>query len=438
MNCHKATELMTDLFDVENRPETDSLREHLKSCPECRLRFEQEQRTFETIRPAQRIVASQHFKEKAMKAIIAEAERESARAEVQRKWRGWPMWVAAGSAAVLLFLILPMLPIGKGGSPAAGLKLLAQSVEAMSNIQTVHIVGRMRTVPGDNFELVGTKYEFVPLELWREYGNPSRWRVEKTGRVVVMDGQSSLLYISSHNQAMKGTPESGFVQWPRPLLNPEGILQAELNAVRKGVAEAKSVESDGVLTLTVHQKARGDFANSWAKDKSIAESDHTCVYSFDAASKRLQRLQVIIHTGMEDVTVLELTDFRYNEAFSPGLFALQLPPDVNWMVDPNALKPGSATLTGPKETAEYFFNALAHEDWNAVLEVLPAGRVDDGIKQRYGGLQIVSIEKPFQSGLYPGYFVPYEIRLRDGSTKKWKLAVRNDNSAGRWTVDGGF
>jgi outer membrane lipoprotein-sorting protein len=438
MNCHDATELMIDSFDAEKHPGAESLREHLENCPECRLRFKQEQRTFEAIRPVQRIVASQHFKERAMKAIVSEAERENRQSENRRRWGSWPRWAAVACAAALLLLILPMLPIGKGVSGSPGLKLLAQSVDAMSNLQTVHMIGRMRTVAGDNFELIGTQYDFVPLELWREYGNPPRWRVEKTGRVVVMDGQASFLYLSAQNEAMKGTPRTGFVEWLRPLLNPETILQAELDATRNGAAETKLVESEGLLTLTVHQKARGDFANSWAKDKSIEESDHTCVYKFDAATNRLEGLQVTINADGKDVSVLELTDFRYNDAFPSSLFALQLPPDVNWTVEPTSMKPASVTLTGPGEAAEYFFDALAHEDWNAVLEVWPVSRVDDGAKQLYGGLQVVSLGKPFRSGLYSGYFVPYEIRLRDGSTKKWKLAVRNDNPAGRWTVDGGF
>jgi outer membrane lipoprotein-sorting protein len=439
MNCHEAAERMIDLFDVETIPSTEPVLEHLRSCTECGLRFEQERRTFEAIRPVQRIMASQRFKEKAMKAIIAEAARESV-LESRTRWRcrGWPKWVAAVSAAVLLLLMLAMLRVGKGGSRAAEVKLLAQSVDVMSNVRTVHMIGRMRTLAGDNFELVGTDYEFVPLELWREYDNPPRWRVEKTGRVVVMDGQSSLLYVPGRNMAMKGTPETGFVEWLPPLLSPETILQAELAAARQGTAEAKLVESEGILTLTVRRKARGDFANPWAKDRSIQESDHICVYRFDAATKRLEGLQVIMTEGAKDVSVLELTDFRYNESFPPSLFALQLPSDVHWALNATDLRPAPATLTGPGEVAEYFFDALAREDWDAVLEVLPFSRADDRFRQTYGGLQVVSIGQPFKSGLYPGYFVPYKIRLRDGSTREWKLSVRNDNPTHRWTVDGGF
>jgi outer membrane lipoprotein-sorting protein len=429
---------MIDFLDVDEHHETEPLREHLENCPECRARFEQERRLFEAIRPVRRIVASQHFKEKAMKAIIQEAERENAQSGQGWNWRGWPKWVAVGCAAALLLLILPMLPIGKGGSQAAELKLLAQSVEVMSNLQSVHMIGRMRTLPGDNFELIGTNYEFVPLELWREYSNPPRWRVEKTGRVVVMDGQYSLLYMASLNQAMKGSPQAGFVEWLRPLLSPENVLLAELDAARKGGSEAKLVESNGALILTVREKARGSFANSWAKNRSIVESDHTCVYKFDTANKRLEGIQVTVNKGNRDVSVLEITDFHYNEAFSPNLFVLRLPSDVTWALEPATLKAASSTLTGPKETAEHFFDALAHENWDAMLEVLPVSQVNDGIKQAYGGLQVISIGKAFKSGLYPGYFVPYEIRLRDGSTKKWKLAVRNDNPSSRWVVDGGF
>ena len=51
---------------------------------------------------------------------------------------------------------------------------------------------------------------------------------------------------------------------------------------------------------------------------------------------------------------------------------------------------------------------------------------------------IVEIGEPFRSGSYPGWFVPYEIKLWTGETRKFNLAVRNDNPARRYIVDGGF
>lgn len=394
-----------------------------------------EEEALQRIRPAQRIAASNSFRERVMKAIAEENARETSRSIWRLK--SWPRWVMVGCAAGLLVLLLPMLPIGKGLPKSPGVALLAQSVQAMSDIQTVHITGRIRTLPGDNFELIGAQYDFVPIEIWREYTNPPRWRVEKPGRVVVMNGQSSLLYISSGNSALTGSPKAGFVEWLRPMLAPQSILENELAAARQGAAQATVSESNGVITAVVRRQARGDFANDWARNKSIPESDHTCVYRFDSGSKRLEGVQVVVSAAGADVVVAEFTDFRYNEVFPETLYTVQLPADVDWMTDA-AAKPAQVGLNGPKEAAVYFFDALANENWGSVLQVYGRTRVPQIVKQVYGGLQVISIGEPFQSGLYRGYFVPYQVRLRDGYIKTHKLAVRNDNPAHRWMVDGGF
>jgi len=161
------------------------------------------------------------------------------------------------------------------------------------------------------------------------------------------------------------------------------------------------------------------------------------VYRFDSGSNLLEGLQVVVSATGVDAVVAEFTDFRYNEVFPQSLYALELPADVNWMTDP-AAKPAQVSLNGPKEASAYFFDALARESWDSVLQVTSETRVPPVVKQVYGGLQVISIGEPFQSGLYPGYFVPYQVRLRNGSTKTFKLAVRNDNPAHRWIIDGGF
>ena len=74
------------------------------------------------------------------------------------------------------------------------------------------------------------------------------------------------------------------------------------------------------------------------------------------------------------------------------------------------------------DTALYFFN----------------GDVRDVVKRKYEGLQIVSIGKPTKSGLYPGRFVKCKIILADGTEETLNLALRNDNSAEAWLLDGGI
>jgi hypothetical protein len=60
------------------------------------------------------------------------------------------------------------------------------------------------------------------------------------------------------------------------------------------------------------------------------------------------------------------------------------------------------------------------------------------MKDYLGGLEIISIGEPFQSATYRGWFVPYEIKLRSGQVKKHNLALRNDNRAHRFQLDGGI
>ena len=53
-------------------------------------------------------------------------------------------------------------------------------------------------------------------------------------------------------------------------------------------------------------------------------------------------------------------------------------------------------------------------------------------------LQVIKIGEPFKSGIYPGEFVPYEIKLNNGTIKSHVLALRDDNPGKVWMVDGGI
>jgi outer membrane lipoprotein-sorting protein len=396
-------------------------------------REDPDEKILEKLRPPTRITASPYFRERVMKAINEEGSKKRFR------FGAWPGWVTAGCTVALLLLLVPMLHIGRKArvtSPAG--TLWAQSVEALANAKSVHIVGRIRTIPGDNFELIGTQYDFVPIEIWREYTNPPRWRVEKPGRTVVMDGKSATLYLAKANTVSSGPPGAGYIEWLRPMLDPQSILQSEMAAAQATGIENQTSEANGVLNVTVKRKAGGNFANDWAKNKSVQESDHSCIYHFDSATKRLVGLEVYVSSEGKDSLVAEFSDIRYNETFQPSLFALQIPSNATRFQDASEMKPAAVTLNGPKDAAAYFFDSLAHERWDDVLAVFPVSSIKDAFKKDFGGLQVVSLGEPFQSGLYPGYFVPYEVRLPGGSSKKHNLAVRNDNPQHKWMVDGGF
>ena len=80
----------------------------------------------------------------------------------------------------------------------------------------------------------------------------------------------------------------------------------------------------------------------------------------------------------------------------------------------------------------------AEEDWDELVKFLGQTGVSQPMKDYLGGLEIASIGEPFQSANYRGWFVPYEIKLKWGQTRKHNLALRNDNPAHRFQLDGGI
>jgi hypothetical protein len=105
------------------------------------------------------------------------------------------------------------------------------------------------------------------------------------------------------------------------------------------------------------------------------------------------------------------------------------------------------TWTGntPEQVAKTFFEACSQEDWTVVTKFWPTGSrypLGDKFKSLYGGLQVVSLGKPFAGWIsgrkVGGAFVPYEIRLKNGEVKKFQIQVRCDNPDKRWYFDGGL
>ena len=130
----------------------------------------------------------------------------------------------------------------------------------------------------------------------------------------------------------------------------------------------------------------------------------------------------------------------------------------------------SQTGTTPAEVAQAFFDACSKENWTEAdkyWQTVPNNKnfpssFPDSFRQRYGGLQIVSVGKPFKARISiaaflafqpdarnqfrstkgdfqaAGVFVPYEMRLNDGTIRKWQLSIRCDNPEHRWYYDGGM
>ena len=102
-------------------------------------------------------------------------------------------------------------------------------------------------------------------------------------------------------------------------------------------------------------------------------------------------------------------------------------------VDPFAMEVGTA--------AKMFFEACAKEDWEMVKRMGPyLFKQEDGkrFKDHFGALTIVELGEPFRAYKYAGWFVRYKVKLKDGSEKHWRIALRNDNKDKEWRADGGL
>ena len=433
MTCRSARRHMADLFDSGSSSYRPDLREHLAACKPCAARFEETLQALAGIEPLHRVCASADFKERTMSKLASQLNTAQA---AQPKVRITPFLRLVLAAGAVLAVVSALPYLGRLGTNRGAVALLAQSVEALNGIQSVHIQARMRTPRGDNFEGIGAEYDFQPVEMWKQFGTAPRWRVENPGRVVVMDGEHSTLFIKP-DYVVHGGRNAGFIEWLRPLLDPEQVLSAELRTARKGDSHA-AIERDGSrITLTATRKAAGQYSNDWARNRSVPESDNTSIYRFDAATSRLTSLRVILHDGGQDVVVFETTDIRYNEPMAPELYTVALPDNVIEYLPPERMPANRPLPATARDAAVAFLEGLAQRDWDRVLTVYPATDVPEGVKAE-GGLQVVYVGAPFQSGLYPGWFVPYEARLADGTRKTWNLAVRNDNESHRWVQDGGF
>lgn len=140
------------------------------------------------------------------------------------------------------------------------------------------------------------------------------------------------------------------------------------------------------------------------------------------------------------------------------------------LTDGDIAKLQQQTGATPAEAAQNFFDACGKNDWAAADRFWQTdsrnknavGAFPDGFKKSYGGLEIITLGKPFKARLNiaalvavephlrqefrgrtgdfeaSSVFVPYEMKLKDGSIRKWQLSIRCDNPQHRWYYDGGM
>lgn len=218
------------------------------------------------------------------------------------------------------------------------------------------------------------------------------------------------------------------------LLTPEKIIEAELqNCINESGAHYTIDKKGGDIILTVHSQPQGDMGNPYMLNNSIAESENIRRYVIDADTGHLKSGSVSIMDGRKETEILKITNIVYGR---PRTNLMSLPPDVRFIDMPQNSIQGLKGLTAT-EAASAFLNAL--ESWNASIldsavdENMRAGMYEHELK----GSVLVSVGRPFNSGNEGTTFVPYVLRLPDGTEKRHNLVLQK-SSQGGWIVVGGL
>jgi hypothetical protein len=451
MNCTECIENLVEYIEgLLPGSQKQAIEAHLRDCQKCRAELQEMTSLSKRITSDAKNRQSADFENAVFNRIIREQNQRLKQADrISRQLKVWRMIMKSKitkltvAAAIIIAAVLIINTFQKPIPviPTAAAQVLADAAKAVGDVRSIHIKARMRTLPNDNFGMIGLEYDFVPIEMWKKVNDAGivLWKIEKPGRVIVTDSNSTIMLIRP-NMAGKGErpyPIGCFDAWYGHLMNVDQIIDNALKNTMNQSGSQVSMRNEGTeLVLEIESAAQGDFTNDWCKNKFITESDHKKVYRFDAESKLLKGFEVFVHGDKGDVLVFEVNDIEYNPQLDDGLFTLELPKDVIWYEEakvlPDNVKYEKMT---PKEAAEAFFKACAEENWDEVIKFWSASRVDERLKEYLGGLEIISIGEPFKSGLYPGWFVPYEIKLRP---REYYVRVSNANPAKRFVITGQF
>ena len=442
MNCAECRENMVAQAEGCLSPE-ESLHchSHLEICAGCRAEYAAITGLQQKLVNAGRTSTKVSIVEDTMRRIQATPPNIQKAITMTSLLSGWPFRLSAVACTALVLATALLL---NPGTQARAAGVLAKGAQAAARLSSIHLQCRVRTRPDDNFPSIAPDQDFSSVEVWKQFGSETKWRVEKPGRVAVMDGQSAVLHLKNGNIAAKDRPAMNAfdTDWLQSLANLSETIEHEIHNARTlgwklGLVKERAADgrTKAVVTILAKTSVPGD---DYLKNKTIDLSDTRRVYRFDAQTGMLEGAQIYLVRTSGEVLIFEITQVECNQPMDAKLFQIELPENVVWRQE-LPLQPGDEKYIAmnPEQIARIFFEACSCEDWTEAgkLDGMP---LSEGAKQAYGGLKIRSIGQAFTSKASPHRFVPYEVQLRNGDVKKWNLALRRNEKTAMWCVDGGF
>jgi hypothetical protein len=260
-----------------------------------------------------------------------------------------------------------------------------------------------------------------------------------------MDGQQTLLFLKAANignRFPRPSPSAYDTDWLHRIANLSNTITNELkNALANGwkmsVTEERAANGRAKSIVTIEAKT-GVPDNDYLKNMFMMNANTRRVYRFDAQTELLEAAQIYLTRTNDEVLIFDLQEIDFNQPIDPAVFQLQLPVNVSWFQNEMQELPDNdkyAAMTA-EQAARAYFEAFSRQDWTEA-EKFRRSTVDEQTKEIVGGLELISVGNSFTSQGYPGRFVPYEIKLKDGRVTKHNIALKKDRKTGRWFVDGG-
>jgi outer membrane lipoprotein-sorting protein len=436
MKCHDCNDQLALYAEgLLDQPAAKAVHDHFSGCADCRTEEQATRQLRNRLLAAGAAPVRASLDQRVMDQILSRQVELTRRLKMRRQVQ---MFAWSGLAAALL-VSLTWAALNYRPARATADEIIARGVRAAAHLKSIYMKCRMRTLPGDNFQMLAPDQGFVDVELWKQYDPTRKWKIQKPGRVVVMNGQETVMLI--HNRfgsRFDGPSAAAFdTDWLHQLAAIDKALARELGV---GVSP-EIVPSDGAAKtpdrVTVEVRTTG-LSDGYLNNKLLSASDTRREYTFDRGTGRLEQARFYCRADGKEVLILEIAEIKYDAAFDDSTFELNVPDNVVWHREPQRLPDNEKyEKMTPAAAARTFFEACRKRDWDEADKFFPRTMTDD-TKAALGGLEIVTLGEPFQAWPYAGWFVPYELRFNDGQVRKHNLALRNDNPAKRFVVDGGL
>jgi len=312
-------------------------------------------------------------------------------------------------------------------------RILLPVADASGLARAVHVVMNVRTSDREDFDFVNLEAGMTRVEGWIRWPAGSddrgRMRLDNGSRVYTFDGITTTYYITTTNEAWRsggGRPKLDLL-WPAAWL--EGILQ-----LQDGASIVAREEVGGQERLRLHWSAPDLHGRAPA---FFDDFEREVELTWDLATKRLTGYTRWVVVDGERRLFSEVASIEYVDQVDEGLFSQVLPADVRWV----QLRPASPEIDAlpAREAARRFWTAAVAGDWETVRIFCPSPAMVDWLRNARPS-ELIQLGEPFESGGYPGVYIPYEIRFGglSGPVRKGNLAMRRDNERGRWVYDGGI